>query len=83
MLRQVEIWKKVGVREFSTETQMNKYFSKKKNEIDRNNIRLKKVKMKVPKLLSGLESEVEKYREELPKASHKERLKRFKENRQK
>lgn len=79
--RQVQIWKKVGVREFDTETQMNKYFFKKKDESDRNEVIIKKVKRKIPRLLSGLEREVDKYKGELPKSSHKERLKRFKEKR--
>lgn len=80
IIRKIELWKCIESWDFPTKTkQMRKYEQLKREFRDGYKIRVIKFpEIKLDETLTGIEKQESKYREELPKLSHEERLKRFK-----
>ena len=81
-MRKVEVWKKVEERTFPSATQQRKFFFDFKKNNDKAIARAKIVDINLGKrdtTLTGVDKEVSKYQEELPKPTREERLKKFKD----
>ena len=84
IIRKIEIWEKREILYFQTETQWKKKIKEIKGENFGNpNIRIRTIKDKLletDELLADIEKEVNKYKEEVPKLTRRERLNKFKES---
>jgi len=82
MERQIEIWQRMEILEFPTETSWKNEIKRMKREYkDKPDYRIKGVKIKSPETdenLTGIEKQVFHNKKELPKMTREERLKRFK-----
>jgi len=83
--RQIEVWKRIEVLEYPTESKWIKDLVKLKRKFrKKEGYKCNGVKIKTPKtdeFLTGIDKQVFHNKEELPKLTKEERLKRFKNDR--